>query len=83
MRVVCAEGSRERFLDGPRREPAQEIEQASCFVVGSRSSGSSERLSTNNGSGGLVIDVKVTSCVGEGVGGLEYGRTISGKNGSS
>src|SRR5688572_7140301 len=50
---------RERFLDGSRTYPSQQIHLRARFVVGARSPGSAKRLLADDGPGRLVVDIEV------------------------
>lgn len=77
-------GEREEvLLDGTDRDPTEEVERGSRLVVGTRGTTSSKGLLTNDGTSGLVVDVKVTSSVAESTRGSEKGGTVLGKDAAS
>src|SRR5664279_3381354 len=50
---------REALLDGARRSPADQVQEAAGLVVGPGGAGSAEGLVANHGARGLVVDVEV------------------------
>src|SRR5664279_2169238 len=50
---------REALLDGARRSPADQVQEAAGLVVGPGGAGSAEGLVAHHGARGLVVDVEV------------------------
>ena len=71
------------LLDRPRADPAEEVEVGPCLVIGSRSSGTSERLLTNDCACWFVVDVKVAGGIFECAHGVIDGVAFTGKHGAS
>ena len=71
-----------RFLDGTWADPAQKVERASRLVVGPATTGTAKGLLSNNGPGGLVVDVEVSSAVSKGSNGGLNVSAVGGKDGT-
>jgi hypothetical protein len=71
------------FLDGSSRDPSQQVQQGSSLIVGSRHSSTAKRLLTNDSTGRLVVDVKVSSSVSEQLGGQHNRFSVLSKDRTS
>ena len=71
-----------RFLDGTWADPTQKVERASSLVVGPASTCTTKGLLSNNGPGGLVVDVEVSSAVSKGSNGRLNVSAVGGKDGT-
>src|SRR5262249_40375708 len=63
----------EVFFDGAGADPPQQIHHRTSFIVSSTGPGSAKRLLADDGTGWLVINIKVTGCKAQ--------RTMSFRNG--
>ena len=78
-RVVDFGRGDESLLDTPGLNESVEDGSGSSLVVGSRSSSSSERLLSDDGTGRFVVVVHHTGSVSEEVGGLEKSISVGGE----
>src|SRR5262249_9608938 len=78
--ILVIPGRRERFLDGSRTHPTQQIDLGTSFVVCPRRPSTSERLLSDDSAGRLVVDVEVASGVSQQLAGLHDGRPLGGKD---
>ena len=79
-RVAVIGGWRQRFLDRPRADPAEQVEVGPRLVVGSRPARTSEWLLSDHSAGRLVIDVEVPRCMLQGPHGVIDGVALASED---
>src|SRR5215813_3925201 len=82
VRVSMVNGRYERLLNRAGVDPADQVEDGSCLVVGAACPGPAERLLPDDSSGGLVVDIEVAGREPQRLAGARDGGAIGGDDGA-
>src|SRR5215203_5416673 len=78
MRITPVGGRDEVFFDGSGAGPAEQVLRGARLVVGAAGPPTAERLLSNDGAGGLVVDVEIAGGEAKQFGGLGDGLPVLG-----